>query len=460
MSLPLALFGTLLNMRRRIFIQSGSAAAALALAGCGGGGGGGGSTADLSSSGTASGAASGSGTPPPLASVPRDISYPFGARLDRYVAGITPSSTSAAQMDSAIKGFYDAWKARAIVDVPTVPGGKVVRFGSNPSYLAVSEGVGYGMLITVLMAGHDSQARATFDGLLTTVRARPAKGMAQHFGDRALFLMDWRLNMDGRSSDANDLGANAMDGDLDIAMALLMAHRQWGSSGGWNYRQEALNIIGALKAIDMKEDGATKGLPNPNNNRTSDYMIGHFRAFKKATGDGFWDLAVDRAYELINRMQTVYSPNCGLMPDFIINTHTSTPEPSKGYIGDGTPTEGYFYANAQRNPWRFGSDYVLSGDARWKEVCNKLLNFIKADCGGNPTRMALGYHLDGNAMERSYAPTAMIGPMICGAMVDASHQDFLNTLYNWTSANFTTSYYDSELQLLPMIVASGNWWTP
>ncbi|NPC54279.1 glycosyl hydrolase family 8 [Caenimonas soli] len=444
-------------MRRRIFIQSGSAAMVLALTGCGGGGGG------SASGSSSSGGATASGAQPPLSSsgAPGSgVAYPFGARLDAYVAGILPTHAPKSEMDSAIKASYDAWKAHAIVDVPTVPGGKVVRFGSNPSYLAVSEGVGYGMLITVLMAGHDANARATFDALLTTVRARPAKGMVQYFGDQANNLMDWRLNMDGTSSDANDLGASAMDGDLDIAMALLMAHRQWGSNQGWNYRQEAINTINALKNVNMKEDGATKGLPNPNNNRTSDYMIGHFRAFKKATGDGFWDRAVDRAYELIDRMQTVYSPNCGLMPDFVINTHTSAPEPSQGYIGDGTPTEGFFYANAQRNPWRFGSDYVLSGDARWKNVCNKLLNFIKADCGGDPTRMALGYHLDGNAMERSYPPTAMIGPMICGAMVDASHQDFLNTLYSWTSAHFTTSYYDSELQLLPMIVASGNWWTP
>ena len=54
----------------------------------------------------------------------------------------------------------------------------------------------------------------------------------------------------------------------------------------------------------MKADGTTKGLPSANNNRTSDYMIGHFRAFKAATGDTLWDLAVDRAYELLDRMQT------------------------------------------------------------------------------------------------------------------------------------------------------------
>jgi endoglucanase len=442
-------------MRRRVFIQSGSAAIALTLAGCGGGGGGSssGETAPVASAAPAAGPQTAPAGNP-------DGAYPFGSRLVPYTAGIQPSSVTTAQMDAALKSTYDAWKARSIVDVPTVPGGKAVKFGASADYLMVSEGAGYGMLIAVIMAGHDSGARALFDGLLATVRARPAKGMMQYFGDQAKYLMDWRLKLDGTSSDSGDKGANAMDGDLDIAMALLMAHRQWGSSTSWNYQQEAINTINALKLVNMKDDGATKGLPSADNNRTSDYMIGHFRAFKKATGDALWDRAVDKAYELINRMQTVYSPNCGLMPDFVINTHTSTPEPSKGYIGDGTPTEGFFYANALRNPWRFGSDYVLSGDSRWKDVNNKLVNFIKSDCGGDPERIALGYHLDGTPTERSYPPKATIACMIGGAIVDGSHQQFLNSLWDWTASHLSRDYYDSELQLLPMIVASGNWWTP
>ena len=169
---------------------------------------------------------------------------------------------------------------------------------------------------------------------------------------------------------------------------------------------------------------------------------------------------MDRAYKLVDRMQTVYSPNAGLIPDFVINTDTEDAEPSHGYIGDGTPTEGFFTSNAQRDPWRFGTDYLLSGDERWKTVCNKMVGFLKRDSGGDPTRIGAGYHLDGTPMDRSYPPRGVIGPLVVGAMVDGQHQDFLNTLWAWNSSHFTTDYYDSELQLIPMIVASGNWWNP
>ncbi|TFZ00182.1 glycosyl hydrolase family 8 [Ramlibacter humi] len=444
-------------MQRRFFLKSGSASAvALALAACGGGGGGGGGGADSSAGATGSSLATGASTTRNAASGPN--SYPFGSRLDAYVAGVLPTSASKDQMDAAVRSSYDAWKAHGLVDVPTVSGGKALRFGTSGDYLTVSEGMGYAMLITVLMAGHDPQARNLFDGLLKTVRARPAYSIPA--GNGGQYLMDWRLTIDGSSTDAAGGGWNAMDGDLDIAMALLMADRQWGSTGTWNYRQEGINTINALKSWNMKPDGTTKGMSTANVSRTSDYMISHFRAFKRATGDSLWDLAVDRAYWLVNYMQNTYSPNCGLMPDFIVQTDTSTPIPSPGYMGDFVATEGYYYANAQRNPWRYATDYVTSGDSRWADVCTKLVNFIQRDTNGNPAIISAGYHLDGAAMDRSYSPEGMIGPMLCGAMVNGQFQTFLNSLWNWNAGNFTTDYYDSELQLLPMIVASGNWWNP
>ena len=153
--------------------------------------------------------------------------------------------------------------------------------------------------------------------------------------------MEWRVNADCSSAGE---GWNAMDGDLDIAMALLMADKQWGSAGQVNYGAEALRTIAAIKAFNMSPAGFTKGLPNANNNRTSDYMITHFKAFKRATGDAFWDLASERAFELLNLMQNKFAPNTGLIPDFVINTGTN-PEPSTGYIGDGNDREGFFYTD-------------------------------------------------------------------------------------------------------------------
>ena len=329
-----------------------------------------------------------------------------------------------------------------------------MRF-SSATYLTVSEGMGYGMLLAVLFAGHDPRAQALFDGLLAVVRARPAYGVAQ-FDPNGKYLMDWRLYANGASAGE---GWNAMDGDLDIALALLMADRQWGSAGQWNYLQEGKNTINAMKSVNMKADGTTKGLPNANNNRTSDYMIGHFRAFKAATGDTLWDRAVDRAYQLLDRLQTVHSPGVGLMPDFVINTHTEAPAPSTGYIGDGNDKEGHFWWNACRNPWRFASDYLLSGDARFALVTGRMIDFFKASSGGDPVNIGTGYALNGTKLTGGNS-AAYHGPICAGACVDARFQSFADAMWNWNAKNLTTGYYDSEIQLLSMVVASGNWWAP
>lgn len=452
------LYYILLNMRRRLFLSSGSAAVALALTGCGGGGGGGSDTAAASAGADTSSA-------PPATSNPGAVSaaaspqvraskgYSFGTRLDAYAAGIKPTQSNA-DMDAVLAKQYDAWKAARVVSADSVvSGGYAVQF-SDKNFMAVSEGMGYGMLLAVLFAGHDAQAQSVFDGMLAVVRARPAYSLTA-IDPAGKYLMDWRIAANGSS--AGD-GWNAMDGDLDIAMALLMADRQWGSTGKWNYLQEGKNTIGALKTFNMKADGATKGLPNANNNRTSDYMIGHFRAFKAATGDSLWDLAVTRAYELIDRMQTVYSPGVGLMPDFVINTQTSTPSPSTGYIGDGNDKEGYFWWNACRNPWRFSSDYLLSGDTRFAQVTGKMIDFFKSSSGGDPLKVGTGYALDGTQLSGGNSP-AYHGPICAGACVDARFQSFADAMWDWNVKHLTTGYYDSEIQLLSMVVASGNWWT-
>jgi hypothetical protein len=210
----------------------------------------------------------------------------------------------------------------------------------------------------------------------------------------------------------------------------------------------------------MKPDGTP--MANQRTSRTSDYMIGHFRAYAQATGDSFWNTAIDRAYELSNRMQTVYSAGVGLMPDFIVDTHTATPRPSPGMMGDFNMNEDKYWWNACRNPWRYASDYLLSGDTRWKTITARMIDFFQAEAakvGGDVTAIGTGYTLSGTQLTGGDSG-AYHGPICAGACIDAKYQPFLDSLWNWNAAHPTTGYYDGEIQLLSMVVASGNWWSP
>ena len=371
------------------------------------------------------------------------LGYPFASRKKAYVAGIKPTSASQVAQDAMIRKQYDSWKS----GIEARCGGYVVKF--NDTYATVSEGASYGMLLTVLMAGYDKDAKTLFDGLFKVARSKPAYG----YNEPA--LMEWRVNADCSSAGG---GWNATDGDLDIAMALLMADRQWGSTASVDYKKEALATIAAIKRRNMQPQGFT-GTGPVKVSRTSDYMIGHFKAFRQATGDAFWDLAVNKSFELLNLMQSKFAPNTGLIPDFIVYTDTN-PIPSPGGFGDGNQLEKDYFWNACRIPWRLATDYVTTGDERSKNVTAKLTDFFNAATGGNPANFSSGYTLDGTPMAPGYAAPSFVGPATAGAMVDAKFQPFLNSLWTHSSNNLATGYYDYELQLLSLIVASGNWWNP
>ncbi len=374
----------------------------------------------------------------PSATPPGGIAYPFGSRLVGYVAGIRPTHVSNAAQDQAIKELYDDWKAL----LSTRCGGYMVEFNPPGRYAAVSEGIGYGMMMTAIMAGHDPQAKELFDGLFRFARMHPAYGQDPN-------LMDWAVAPDCSSGGG---GWSATDGDLDIAMGLLLADKQWGSAGEINYMAEAVKTINALKLVHFQSNGFAGGRYH----RTSDNIISHFRAFKRATGDEFWDLAIAKAFEMLALGQSFSS--VGLIPGWLVGFHEGNVRPSPGGVIEG-PLEGDFDWNANRIPWRLATDYAISGDLRSRNITLNIMNFLRSASGGSPAQIAAGYRLDGTVLWQ-FPSLSFVGPATAGALVDANNQGFMNDLWAYTSSQPIGGYYDNELQLLGLIVASGNWWQP
>lgn len=455
--------------------------------------------------------------PAPVSSAPY---YPFGSRIDlingNYPYGIKVNNRTNSAMDTDLRNRYSQWKAARVYNIPGIQGGKAVKF-TDANYpnttqaLTVSEGMGYGMLLAVIF-----EDQPTFDGLLVTVRARPAYSIPAGNANANLYLMNWKLGPNGESNDTYGGGWNAMDGDEDIAQALLMAARQWGASGtNWNYNLEAQRTIAALKAWNFKTDGTSKGLAKPDISRTSDYMYGHFRSFAFAMNDAWWvDTVIVRSKAIIEKCQTVFSaanggPAC-FPPDFVVNTGgelsgmpigsnpnpeapawiqpgnvtnfaaafgltgpnygtgTTNYTPSPGGRGDFVATEMHYYANAQRCPQRWGNDYIFSGDATLKIQSNRLTNYVKTAQSGLPGSTPIGYRLNAGltgpqggpiSMGTSWPARGLVAGFGCGAQVDSAHQTWLNDCYSWMITNWTVAYYDCELMLMALVAMSGNWWT-
>lgn len=383
--------------------------------------------------------------------------YPFPQHTD-YKAHIRPDNYTQEQLDEQVMAFYDAWKNKYLIN--GCEDDQYYVFFDSGNTITVSEAMGYGMLIVPLMAGHDPDARVIFNGLYRYYKAHPSH-ITPH-------LMAWKQITGCIDAGGTD---SASDGDIDIAFGLLLAHAQWGSQGAVNYFQEALLIIN-----DMMGESATAGDINQDyysvklgdwvdggsymtGTRTSDFIMDHFRAFACAAKDTSWNNVVEECYSLVDAMQTNYSPETGLLPDFIVNVDENPqPAPSDYLESD---LDGNYSYNACRDPWRLATDYLINGDERAREAVIKINRWLIESSGGSVNNVYAGYYLDGTKAV-GWTDIAFTAPFAVGAMADTVNQEWLNRLYSRIlSANVANGeYYDNTLKMLAMITLSGNYWVP
>lgn len=413
------------------------------------------------------------------------LNYPFGSRIDAYGLGILPTNYSTASMDTIVKLQYDSWKTnrlftagaaggvissdtRSIFSGSSVSGCYYVQFNSSASFSYVSEGMGYGMLIMVMMAGYEANAQNYFDGLYKMARCRPAYQFFIDSGSTDThykYLMEWKIKADWST---NNDGYNAADGDMDLALALIMADRQWGSAGAINYSAEAVNTINAIKNWNCAFSttaNAAYAVPLVNTagfrfaSRTSDYMYDHFRQYKAITGDTFWDTALANCQSLITGIINLESPNHKLTPGWIVDTTTS-PVKSPGGIIE-SPNEGEYDFNAIRNPWRWAVHYIMAGNATSRSQAGGITSKIFSDIGGNAEAMPNFYTMSGSASGGPSRNMAMLHGIMAGAVcnVNASDQAWLNSAFTTCANNVQTGYFDTELILMSEIFVTGNWWS-
>ncbi|MFC0515235.1 glycosyl hydrolase family 8 [Mucilaginibacter angelicae] len=372
----------------------------------------------------------------------------------RYTAGtIKPNHLSQQQLDKQVTVFYYQWKHRYIK--PGCNKNQFYVWFEKPGKECVSEGQGYGMIITALMAGYDKQAKTTYDGLYYYYKAHPAKTSA--------YLMAWAQVKNCKNLDRS----TATDGDMDIAYSLLLADKQWGSKSGINYLQEAKNMMAAIMRYEINpktfsvllSDGSEHDSKDYYDMRASDFMPANFKAFESTSKTGKWQKVIDNNYRLFGYLQKTYSPEAGLVPDFIRGIDRKARPAQPKYME--SVYDGYYNYNACRIPWRVATDYLLYGDKRAKDFVSPINRWIRQTTEGNPDNISAGYTLAGNDIKgRYFEALSFIAPFTVSAMVDQSNQQWLNKIWDYLVAFKVKDYdyYDNTIKMLDMIIVSGNYW--
>jgi len=436
------------------------------------------------------------------ATPPGDIapSRPFPQHVPYRPGTILPDHISQETMDDSVRSFYKQWKQHYI-RYSCAPNEAYVWFeGTRGTNICVSEGQGYGMMIVALMAGYDPGAQATYDALFNFYKSHPATTSAH--------LMAWTQTKDCQSLD----GGTATDGDMDIAYSLLLADAQWGTHTTIPYREEALEMINAIRHqevnpdtyIVMESNGWSKRSKDYFDMRSSDFMPDHLRAFRKASGDPFWDTAVANNYKVFRYLQDTYSPEAGLVPDFIKAIHITPPPPNVFITGTGgqppvgqgaamsgdshgdgdlpdtsavekisaipaqphyleSQYDGLYNFNACRVPWRIATDFLLSGDPQAAAFLSRLNPWIRTTTQGKPNNISAGYNLSGEDLpHRYFEALCFICPFAVAATASQENQQWLNKLWDYI-VQFKRKdfdYYDNSIKMINLIILSGNYWAP
>jgi endoglucanase len=378
--------------------------------------------------------------------------YPFPQHITYAAETIKPNHLSQAQLDDHVRAYYDHWKQQYLIRENDSPDKQIlyrVSHGLSDAEKTVSEGQGYGMILAALMAGHDNHAHDIFDGLYRFFRQHPS-GIDKR-------LMSWEC-----SKNAVDKNS-AFDGDADIAYGLLLADRQWGSQGQINYHDAAQDIIAGILESTIGADshlpllgdwvGAKINQPNQYASRSSDFMLAHFRAFGRFTGNSLWNQVVSESQAAIDVIQNQYSQKTGLLPDFIVDKKPALPHFLEG------DNDGDFSANAGRVPLRLGMDVVLNNDPITRGEVKKMSAWVQAATNGNPNQIQPGYKLDGSGYSDYFFTAFYVAPFGVAAMSDPGQQVWLNAIYD-TVYNKYKDYYDDSVNLLSLLVMTGNYWDP
>jgi endoglucanase len=363
---------------------------------------------------------------------------------------------SQAILNKDVANYYDYWKSKYLKPSAKTPEAYYIQgeaTGECPNGKGTSEGHGYGMIITALMAGYDPQAKTYYDGLFKMFDTHRSKGNPN--------LMGWCIDGEESGSGTHD---SATDGDLDIAYSLLLAHEQWGSGGAINYLEEARKIINkGLKVSNITTskrtnvgDWAPDSDQHKQGTRSSDWMTAHFRAFHQATGDKLWSQVADQVYKMIETITKNNAPKTGLMPDF---AEGPTPIPAKPPFLETENDDNYYY-NACRVPLRIVMDYGHYGTPEAKAAVTRMVNWIKSATDNDPGKIRAGYKLNGTPLPNSdYQSAVFIAPFVAASVSDNANQSFLNSGWNLIKKK-KAKYFEDTYNLMCMLFISGNWWVP
>jgi endo-1,4-beta-D-glucanase Y len=348
--------------------------------------------------------------------------YPFPQQAT-YPHGTLPSGIDHKHVQAA----YDIWYANYYTE-----SGDQARIKFDEPGNTVSEGIGYGMLIMVFMDNEKNNTQAKFDKLWKYYNTHSSNG-----------LMNWKVQ--GFTNNTPGSGA-ATDAELDVAVALIMASKQWNDT---KYLNDAKTLIDNIYSQEVKNNILVGG--NQWTALNPSYMSMVATQLFQSVDGSRWSTVQSNCYSLLKKSQ---NQTTGLWPNWC--QENGTPG---GGVGDNPALYGF---DASRTPWRLGWAYAWYGHPDAKTLCNKIVGWFKQHTDDTPGKIGQIYNLDGTINtgakgSQDNIPT-FLGPLTVGGIVDAGFKTWVDKGYTRLRAfgGKDDNYYNECLELLSMLLLTGN----
>jgi endo-1,4-beta-D-glucanase Y len=380
-----------------------------------------------------------------------------------FPSGNTTALSTTVLTSHELRAQYAAWKATFLENCND--GSIRLQYPENAGADTRSEGVGYGMVIAAYMGD-----QPTFDGLWN---------YWQRFDDNG--LMRWRTTS---CQAGNDTGS-AADADVDAALGLIVADRQWGG-----YAADAASVIAAIRTREflscngrnLLDPGSDANFGNCGCMNPSYFAPAYYAAFAQvdtAAPAGFWTGAASAAYATLADVQT---DQTGLVPAWSSAAQVAIGNCTFQVSGGGNPNE--YQSDAARTPWRVATDLAWTNSAAARTFLTPMVNWLQS--ANRITHIVDRYALNGSALPQDKGNTTPLDNMTLsadgrrstitmGAFATAAIAGDQNALDRFVGA-WQSLYtagdrlgdngaaqahaFNSSLALLYGLVATGTMWNP
>ena len=259
--------------------------------------------------------------------------------------------------------------------------------------------------------------------------------------------MNWRIGPDGSTWGSH----SATDGDTDMAMALLIACDNFGSS---ELCSDAPSLVKRLLMYDVDSSSA----PKPGDNwggcdasspvvNPSYFSPAFYPRFGNVTNAvAAWDAVKQRSHHII---QTIRNDNTGLVPDWSDCAGLGAASQCGQHADERCKD---FYYDAVRTPWRYSMAAAWHCDTDARAEVSKLLGFFSSI--GGPQNVREGYTVDGTPIDgqdqRCFL--AMASTLFVHSDSTQERQQWWDALSN---AAAPTDYFCASLRMVALLFTSG-----